>query len=75
MRSSGGALVVPSHTFVPYNAQALIHTHRALFALLQTVTVSGRVSEVWRLYFSQRIFRDHGTIMVDDAVIMHVFVL
>ena len=56
--STKGALVVPSHTFVPYNAQATIHTYKAMFALLLPVTVPGRVSDIWRSYFSQRIFRD-----------------
>ena len=56
--STMGALVVPSHSFVPYNAQASIHTYKAMFALLLPMTVPGRVSDIWRSYFSQRIFRD-----------------
>ena len=43
---------------MPYNAQASIHTYKAMFALLLPMTVPGRVSDIWRSYFSQRIFRD-----------------
>eukprot|EP00923_Selenidium_pygospionis_P034037 GHVN01059525.1.p1 GENE.GHVN01059525.1~~GHVN01059525.1.p1 ORF type:complete len:310 (+),score=20.26 GHVN01059525.1:1101-2030(+) len=49
-----GSLVVPSHTLVPYNAQASIHTYKAMFALVLPGTVKGRVSDIWRSYFSQR---------------------
>jgi hypothetical protein len=59
--STMGSLVVPSHTFVPYNAQASIHTYKAMFALVLPGTVKGRVSDIWRSYFSQRIFRDVDT--------------
>ena len=59
--STQGSLVVPSHTFVPYNAQASIHTYNAMFSLLLPSTVTGRVSDIWRSYFSQRLFRDIDT--------------
>lgn len=59
--STKGSLVVPSHTFVPYNAQSTIHAHGAMFAMLLPRTVHGRVSDIWRSYFSQRIFRDVDT--------------
>jgi len=53
-----GALVVPSHAFAPYNAQATVHTYKALWALLLPATVPGRVSDIWRGYFAQALFRD-----------------
>jgi len=59
--STQGSLVIPSHAFVPYNAQATIHTYKAMFALLLPSTVTGRVSDIWRSYFSQRMFRDIDT--------------
>ena len=34
-----GALLVPSHTYVPYNAQATLHTYKALWSLLLPITV------------------------------------
>jgi hypothetical protein len=58
--SARGPLVVPSHAFAPYNAQATIHTSKALWALLLPLTVPGRVSDIWRGYFAQALFRDLG---------------
>ena len=34
-----GALLVPSHTYVPYNAQATLHTYKALWSMLLPITV------------------------------------
>jgi hypothetical protein len=51
-------IIVPSHAFVPYNAQATIHTFPALWATVLPSTVPGRVSDIWRSYFAQCLFRD-----------------
>jgi hypothetical protein len=58
--SGRGALVVPSHAFAPYNAQATVHTRGAFWALLLPFTVPGRVSDIWRGYFAEALFRDLG---------------
>lgn len=58
--SNRGALVVPPVAFAPYNAQANLHTGNALWALLLPYTVPGRVSDIWRGYFSQALFRLAG---------------
>lgn len=52
--------------FCPYNAQATLHTHAALWTLLLPITVHGRVSDIWRSYFAQRLMAD-----VDLAVVFH----
>jgi len=57
-------VMVPMHTFAPYNAQATIHTKDALWATLLPSTVPGRVSDIWRSYFAQSIFRDAGLRLV-----------
>lgn len=49
-------LVIPDGTYVPYNAQATLHSKEAFFGLLLPITVHGRVSDIWRSYFSQRLF-------------------
>jgi hypothetical protein len=51
-------LLIPSRVFARYNAQATIRTKPALFALLLPITVPGRVSDIWRGYFAQRLFHD-----------------
>lgn len=54
----GEPLVLPQGTFSPFNAQATLFTEGALWALLLPVTVHGRVSDIWRSYFMQRIMWD-----------------
>ncbi len=49
-----------SRVYCPYNAQATLHTHDALWTLLLPVTVHGRVSDIWRSYFAQRLLSDLG---------------
>jgi len=53
-------LLVPNHALVPYNAQATVHTYPALWGLFLPFTVKGRVSDIWRGYFAQAIFRILG---------------
>ena len=47
---------VPRYTFSPYNAQATLHFPIGFWALYLPVTVHGRVSDIWRSYFSQALF-------------------
>ena len=57
-------VLVPKHSYSPYNAQATIHTKNALWATLLPATVPGRVSDIWRSYFAQCIFADAGLRLV-----------
>jgi hypothetical protein len=57
-------LLVPLHAFVPYNAQATLHMQAALWATFLPVTVPGRVSDIWRSYFGECLFRDLGLSVV-----------
>ncbi len=45
----------------PYNAQATLHMRSALWAMLLPISVHGRVSDIWRSYFAQRLFWETGT--------------
>ncbi len=60
----GRSVLVPTHAYAPYNAQATIHTKNALWATLLPGTVPGRVSDIWRSYFAQCIFHDSGLQLV-----------
>jgi hypothetical protein len=54
-------VLVPTHAYDPYNAQATIHTKNAFWAMmLLPGTVPGRVSDICRSYFVQCIFADTG---------------
>ena len=57
-------VLVPTHAYSPYNAQATIHTRNAMFAMFLPSTVPGRVSDIWRGYFAQCIFADIGLSLV-----------
>ena len=53
-------LLVPMGVLTPYNAQATLHLQPGFWALLLPITVHGRVSDIWRSYFAQRLFWDVG---------------
>ena len=44
----------------PYNAQATLHHYDAFWGLLLPASVHGRVSDIWRSYFTQRLMWDVG---------------
>ena len=54
----------PKGTYAPYNAQATLHMYSTLWSLLLPVTVHGRVSDIWRGYFAQRLFEDIGVYLL-----------
>jgi len=47
-------------TMMPYNAQATLHAYRSFWGLLLPCTVHGRVTDIWRSYFTQRMLWDLG---------------
>ena len=53
-------VIVPEGVMTPYNAQATLHFKPGFWALLLPITVHGRVSDIWRSYFAQRLFWDVG---------------
>jgi len=53
--SSPAAVALPEGVMAPYNAQACLFLEDALWSLLLPVTVHGRVSDIWRSYFTQRV--------------------
>jgi hypothetical protein len=56
----GRTVVLPQGTFSPLNAQATMFLQPALWSLLLPITVHGRVSDIWRSYFAQRLLWDIG---------------
>ena len=61
-RSGGNARleVIPSGTMAPFNAQATVFGKAAFWGLLLPITVHGRVSDIWRSYFTGRIMWEAG---------------
>jgi hypothetical protein len=54
------ALGLPPFVFCPANAQATLHRREAFWGLLLPMTVTGRVSDIWRSYLFQRLLWDTG---------------
>jgi len=48
-------LIPPRGTFIPWNAQAVVLRKPAFFGLLLPVSVTGRVSDIWRSYITSRL--------------------
>ena len=63
-RAGGGAssraITLREGSMMPYNAQATLHAQRALWSLLLPCSVHGRVTDIWRAYFAQRLLWDVG---------------
>ena len=57
-------VLVPTHSYSPYNAKASIHSRNAMFAMLMPSTMSGCISDIWRGYFAQCLFADAGLSLV-----------
>lgn len=51
--------LVPSSSYVPWNAQAtFFRDRRAMWCAYLPISVHGRVSDIWRSLIAQRLFRD-----------------
>ena len=65
--SSRGAiprgLVGEKGSYAPCNAQAALFDTEAFWSLLLPITVTGRVSDIWRAYFSQRLMSPRGLLV------------
>lgn len=48
-------LIPPQGVYTPWNAQAVLVSEAAFFGLLLPVTVTGRVSDIWRSYITTRL--------------------
>jgi len=54
---SAGIEVIPEGVLSPFNAQATIFSRSAFWGLLLPISVSGRVSDIWRSYFTGRLLQ------------------
>lgn len=53
-------LLIPFEKYSPYNAQATTHMKGAFWGMFLPISVPGRVTDIWRSYFTQRIMKDIG---------------
>lgn len=56
--------------YVPWNAQAVLISYPAFFGMLLPVTVTGRVSDIWRSYITTRLLweTDHSVAFASSFV-------
>ena len=65
-------IMIPEGSFTPLNAQACLYKQSAFFMLLLPVTVQGRVSDIWRSYFGQRLLQDIGVrVLYGETLVDH----
>lgn len=65
--------LIPPDSYSPYNAQATVHTKQAFWGLLLPCTVTGRVADIWRSYFTQRIMKDlHLALLYSPPMVDHI---
>ena len=57
---SRSVLKIPPDTMTPYNAQATLFFEAGFWSLYLPITVVGRVSDIWRSYFAQALFKRIG---------------
>jgi hypothetical protein len=58
---SSRPLMIPSNLYTPYNAQATLHYPATHWGMYLPMTVTGRVSDIWRSYIVQRLLRELET--------------
>lgn len=58
LRGENQLLIIPKTTFVPYNGQSILQLYPGFWSLYLPFTVNGRVSDIWRSYAAQRLFRE-----------------
>ena len=51
---------VPADSMTPYNAQATLFFRSGFWSLYLPISVAGRVSDIWRSYFAQALFKRIG---------------
>jgi hypothetical protein len=57
-------VAIPNGKFASYNAQSTFFTKGMFWSLYLPISVHGRVSDIWRAYFSQRLARLIGMTLV-----------
>jgi len=56
-------LVLSRNSFSPWNAQSTLFNSNTFWGMLLPMTVHGRVSDIWRSYFTQKIMWEQGKVM------------
>ena len=56
-------LILSKKSFSPWNAQSTLFNSDTFWGMLLPMTVHGRVSDIWRSYFTQKVMWEQGKVM------------
>lgn len=66
-------LILSKGSFAPFNAQSTLFKYEAFWGMLLPMTVHGRVSDIWRSYFTQKMLWDNAHhIAFCPALVNHI---
>jgi hypothetical protein len=66
-------VVIPLGSMTPFNGQATLYMHNTFWGLLLPQSVHGRVSDIWRAYFTQRIMSERGLFLMFTNPVVEQF--
>lgn len=64
------SIILDRGIYTPFNAQATLFTYDMFWALYLPVTVTGRVSDIWRSYIAQRVMWDIDRYLIFSSPIV-----
>lgn len=65
-------LLIPSSAYAPFNAQATTHMYNAFWGLYLPFSVTGRVTDIWRSFITQRLMRYLGlNLLYTPPIVTH----
>lgn len=56
-------LILSKKSFAPWNAQSTLFNYDTFWGMLLPMTVHGRVSDIWRSYFTQKVMWEQGKVI------------
>lgn len=66
-------LIMSKNSFAPFNAQSTVFNYNAFWGMLLPMTVHGRVSDIWRSFFTQKLLWENSLqIAFCPALVNHI---
>ena len=66
-------MILKKHSYSPWNAQSTLFNYDTFWGLLLPMTVHGRVSDIWRSFFTQRImWEKEECVSFCPAIVNHI---
>ena len=66
-------VILRKKSYSPWNAQSTLFEYKDFWGMLLPMTVHGRVSDIWRSYFTQRLMAQRGErVAFCPAIVNHI---